>query len=300
MPVRGGSLIAVAIAVGALLGVTGCSGSKQQALELPQKNRAEWVMPLDDYIPQFWHMVDYAESLAVTSCMADAGYEWKVPWQDQNGGRRVTMNATQRKLFNPNLAHERGYHSAPNDDPSFSAWRAFVEQTSTISEAEHDTLYSCTDSVHKKVLPEWPGSAQLPSTLEEGAYEAALQDPGVLKAARIWRQCMLPQGVSDLPASPDTMPSPSLRKQFGLDATTNDDSDLNSPSVTPEEITLAVADASCRESSGWAAKLYNAEWDRDVATISENADALAGIRRQVVEYRKKVFAVIADHAPAAP
>lgn len=298
---RSNCLIAAVVGLGVLVGATGCSGSNQHAPELPQKNRAEWVMPLDDYIPQFWHMADYAENLAITPCMNDAGYEWKVPWQDQNGGHRVSMNATMRKLFNLKQARDWGYHEGTRNDPSYPAWLEFLRATNALSQAGGDKIMSCTDAVRKTVLPDLPGSTQLASSLEQAAFEAGLQDPGVVKAAAAWRKCMLPQGVSDLPADPNNMPSPSLRKKFGLDQIVTDDSVwINGPTVTPEEIALAVADATCRESSGWAAKLYDAEWNRNVTTITENADTLAGIRRQIDEYRKKVFAVIAAHAPAAP
>lgn len=283
-----------------LVGVAGCSGPDQQGQQLPKKDRAEWVMPLDDYIPDYWHLVDYAENLAVVPCMSEAGYDWKVPWQDPDGGNGPSMNASERKLFNPSLAQDWGYHQAPRDDPSLPAWRAFVRETSAISQEEHDTLYSCLDTVRKKKLPALPGSAQLPSSLEQAAYEAALQDKTVVKAAAKWHACMLPQGVADLPDSPEDMPSPSLRKQFSLDTVITDDSDLAGPKVSPEEIKLASADAECRESSGWAAKLYDSEWRRHLTAVKENADALAVIKQQIAKYKTEVLDVISANAPSAP
>lgn len=256
-------------------------------------------MPLDDYIPDYWHLVDYAQDLAMKPCMTSAGYQWDVPWQDVDGGNGPSMNAAQRKLFNPELAKQWGYHEAPKDDPSAPAWRIFATQASSLTQAEHDKLYSCLDEVRKKELPDLPASIQLPNSLEQAAYEAALQASPTLKAAEKWEECMQPAGVSDLPGSPDQMPSQSLRTQFGLNDVNTDPTDF-APKVSTAELRIAQADAQCREESGWAKAVYNAEWERQVATLSQNADSLSAIKRQITSYHKKVLKVVNAHAPVKP
>ena len=209
------------------------------------------------------------------------------------------MNATLRKLFNVPLAEKWGYHQAPKDDPSFPAWREFMRKTDAMSEADNKVVFRCLDQVRKKQLPLLPGSSQLASALEQAAYDAALQDPAVLKAGKRWHECMRPQGVADLPPDPRGMPSPSVTKRFALDVIT-EESILQGPKVSAEEIALATADAECQESSGYAQKLYDAEWKRHVTAIEENSDTLKSIKKQIADYHAKVLKVIAEHAPAAP
>ena len=132
-----------------------------------------------------------------------------------------------------------------------------MRKTDAMSEADNKVVFRCLDQVRKKQLPLLPGSSQLASALEQAAYDAALQDPAVLKAGKRWHECMRPQGVADLPPDPRGMPSPSVTKRFALDVIT-EESILQGPKVSAEEIALATADAECQESSGYAQKLYDA------------------------------------------
>ena len=60
-----------------------------------------------------------------------------------------------------------------------------------------------------------------------------------------------------------------------------------------------MADAGCRESSGYAAAAYQAEWDEQLTLLNKNADALERYDRRVQEMNRKAEKVIADYTPSS-
>lgn len=262
------------------------------SLGLPQKNEAQWVMPLDQYMLGDTRSVDYAQNLLVEPCMKKAGFSWSVPWRDTTATDGPSWNAVDVKLFNVDLATKWGYHLAPTADPSWASWRAFAESKVTLAEPEEQALIACVASA-RKTLPVLPGSAQLANGYEAASFTGAKTDPTVIAAEKRWAKCMLPQGVSDLPRSPEDMPSPSLTAKFTIRLETS----AVVPNVSTGEISVATADAKCRVSSGYQTAFYNAEWNRQAVSLQGNADALQRARDEIAANAAATAKIIALHAP---
>lgn len=289
------ALLAAGSSIALLAALAGCSSNAGDAAEanLPEKNMTTWVMPLDQYIPADTHAADYAENLLVSPCMTKAGFSWNVPWQDMKASSTTSLNTVGRSVFSEGLARQWGYHLAPSADSSLAAWKQFTQAHVDLSTAEESALTSCLKSARKD-LPRLPGSAQIASGLGETAFQAALEEKTVKTAAAKWRSCMLPQGVSDLPDTPSKMPSNSVALEFGL----NGDVSAAAPAVSDAERKLAIADAQCRDSSGYRTAVYDAEWSQQVKLLKDNADELGRVKAAIKKNKSAVDAVIASHASA--
>lgn len=68
---------------------------------------------------------------------------------------------------------------------------------------------------------------------------------------------MAPQGIADLPEEPQI--AQSVATKFGLGQPDADDTATDT-NVSAEEIKLAVADAKCREQSGYEQLVYDLQW----------------------------------------
>jgi len=274
--------------------VTGCTATAAEPTNLPEKNIAEWVTPLDQYIPQNASNANYAEQLLVGKCIEKAGLSWAVPWRDIHADNGPSWNSVERRLFNSDLAAKYGYHNGPAVDESLPAWQAFVASKQSMSSAEEAAIGKCVPEARKTLPLLSPTAAQKALDLIQVSYDAAFQDDDVVAAASKWRTCMEPQGIADLPDSPRKMPSDSLVSRFSLDLGDR----VGTTSVDPKEVAIATADAACRDSSGFAKALYDAEWDRDVAALRDNADELARAEKEIKANETAVLDVISSNAPA--
>jgi hypothetical protein len=291
-------VLAGATLIAASLALTGCSaGSTHTAAtavpNLPQKNIDQWVLPLDNYIVGDTKASDYAGNLLVAPCVEKAGYSWNQPYRDITAGNGASFNSVGRRLFNPSIAEKWGYHFAPSPDTTLAAANAFNASANAISPAEQTVVTKCIVQ-SRKTLPILSGSALIGANYASEAYDAAVSDSAVKAAASKWRACMVPAGISDIPATPEDFPSASVTSRFGLGRLVLSNTP---PDVTPAEIKLATFDANCEESSGYLPALYKTEWDHQVTLMSKNADALDRAKTQLDTYNAKVQKVISTHAP---
>lgn len=261
----------------------GCASGDDEELPLPDKNIDQWVMPLDPFAFGDSTLTDFAQALLVKPCMEAGGFAYDVPWVDINAAPPATRSVTMRRLFNGSIASEWGYHEAPSNQPN-AAQSGELNSTELTSDAQA-RLMSCLGEARKTVTAP-DGVDQLPTSLSSAAWDATMADSAVLGAAERWRACMAPQGISDLPALPLDMPSPSLAEKFGLGG-----ADVSS-SASAEEIAVATADAACQESSGFHKTLYDTEWDKEVAALRDNADALVRAKKSNDERRAAALQVI--------
>lgn len=219
----------LSVSIAAALTLSGCSAATHQTqkLPLPDKNRAAWTMPLDQYVytTDFALGSDYAENLLVSPCMERKGYSFPVPFLNLDALHGPSFNDVGARLFNLELAQQYGYHVAPNPDPGAQEWRHIIATSPRMSDAEFAVFTECLADARKQVhlLPQ---SAQAASTYSNDAMSRATTDSGVVAAARAWKKCMRPTGISDLPDTPREMPSASLSRQFGLNT---DGARLRSP-----------------------------------------------------------------------
>jgi hypothetical protein len=297
------STVVSALAVASIVALTACSSTtnarSSAAAEaaivsnpVPTENANAGAMPLDQYIPTQIYAADYAENLLVEPCMNKAGYAWNVPWQDLMKDHTPSLNAAGVNDFSETLAEQWGYHFAPVDDPSNATWHAFAQSELTLSDAKEAALTACVSSA-RKVLPRLSVSAQVGAQLSAQADDAAEQDPSVKKADGRWVTCMLPEGITDLPADPQDMPSASLTARFSI----TQDVSTTVPIVSSAERAVAVADAKCRASSGYDSTLNDDEWNRQTQLLARNADELQRARDAMTANQAAVEKVIAEDGP---
>ena len=284
--------ILLVVAFTLLVSLSGCAIGKAISTPLPAKNIERWVNPLDSYVPMKSVASDYAEVLLNAKCMTAAGYDWQVPWRDLKGDNGPSWNSVDRRLFNVSLASKYGYHDGPPERSSTNPeWEAFAHKK--ISPAEDAALTRCIEHDRKR-LPTLDGAtANLAMGYIGAAIDNAIQDGGVLTAMKKWKACMTPVGIVDLPDSPLRMPTESIRTRFGIDLSES----ASTGTASAEEITIAVADAACQDSSGFSKAFYNAEWDASVVLYKENADALAVAREAIEQHDAAVEAIIDANMP---
>ncbi|MGN6428930.1 MAG: hypothetical protein ACTHMF_19105 [Leifsonia sp.] len=275
--------------------LAGCSSAadRKPTLPLPSKNLAAWTMPLDQYVytTDFALSSDYAENLLISPCMEKNGYSFPVPFLNLDALHGPSFNDAGARLFNLELAQQYGYHVAPNPDPGAQQWREIRATSPKMSDAEFAVFSQCLKDARTQVhlLPQ---SAQAASSYANDAMSRASTDADVVAAAKAWRECMRPVGVSDLPASPLDMPSAGLSQRYGLNA------DGGSDKITQDELRVATADAQCQDDTGYRQKLYDATWSNQVEALRDNADDLKRSYDAIRKHRAEVAAVIAEHGPA--
>lgn len=264
-------------------------------------NRELWVLPLDEYAEADGRIDNYAEQLLVRPCLAKAGYEWPVPWQDVSEPLPETMSTSGRKLFDERLAREWGYRNAFRDSASARAWAAFQSQTSALNrDADFNAAMSACIATVREDRPLLLDEQYFAHGLVVRAAQEAATTPDVVAAAADWRECMLPLGIPSLPDSPQEMPTQQLSDQFGLPQGIDQTSAEEGSKPTAEEVTVAVADATCMESSGYSEALYDAEWALQEELISENRATLDRNRATLEARHRETLSLIAENAPPAP
>lgn len=276
--------------------LSGCGGTVEQSVDVPENPPVGGIqtysLPLDDFIYSRVSRTigEYAESLLVEVCMNSRGYEWPIARRDvETLELSPVRSESGRRLFSIEIAESFGYHEPETLPPDVVAADRALATLITTPDMEA-AIETCIVDEARTELPIPGTEIQQGAILANQALQSAFGDPAVVEAARLWRECMAPMGVSDLPAAPDgedAMPSPSLQLKFGL-------GDPDSvPSV--DEIELATADASCRESSGYAQALYDAEWRLQRDALLENADTLTSHRAEIERYVSEARRVINEY-----
>ncbi len=95
---------------------------------------------------------------------------------------------------------------------------------------------------------------------------------------------MSPQAIPDLPKIPDAMPAESMRPMI-------DSSDRPSQ----REIAVAIADADCREITGYSRVYYRTEWAMQITALRNNYAHLSALPEKVKALEVKIDEVLAAH-----
>ncbi len=262
-----------------VLAITACASESSSDLDLPPKNEARWVTPMDAYLPspEAQESAYYASLLVETHCLTNAGYPETVPFRDPaRSWRSKTLNAAGVRLFTVEIASEFGYHEAPTELGNRAEWKRFLY--GALSPGADAALQSCRDDPSEAV----PDVDRIHNELvgfAMAADERAQQSKEVKAAAAAWRECMAPLGVADLPDAPWDMPSPTQYAEFGLEG----DGGHNTDHASPEEIAVAVDDATCQKSTGFSNAYYEAVWAEEVKLLREN---LPAFERGRAEWKK--------------
>lgn len=261
---------------------SGCTSSSGQSspgvkVKAPafRADIATWNLPLDAYLVTD-AQEGYAQALLYSACMRPTGAE--IPAIDPGDYLPPNKNKEGYKLFSVAIAQKWGYHNGPAKRLPTPAPKL------TAAAQAHDA--TCNTQAQNEVSN--PAS-QFVQGLGVAAYETAIHAGDVTAAAAAWHECMLPQGVPDLPATPFDMPTERLAEQFGLAAPpANQNPDVIVPptTATPDEIRLATSDAQCRDSSHFTATLYDDQVQIQLELIKRNEQKLQQ-------------ALAAEHAEAA-
>lgn len=281
--------------------LVGCTDSEARSgaapTEPPSKADIDkWVMPLDTYIEFSPELHDYVEGLLVGECLIEAGYEWPVPGRAPDFSWPANYNEVGHRLFDVGIAERFGYHDAPATDPQWVlAQESFVLYTQSYAPSPDfsDTYDGCLRSAQAEhTSPRFADDYNTVASLKNDAYEAAKSDPRVVATLDDWSECVagvLP-GVSD-PLS--VLSDQSRAEKFGLWGDTR----TQVPSL--DERTVAVKDAECQVSSGYAAAFYGAQWDREFEASKLNEVELARIKSDGAEHARHLIDLFTQYAPPA-
>lgn len=263
--------------------------SLDPSIQLPPQNQDLWVLPIDLYVPSLAQSrkETYATVLLVQDCLAETGMNVPIPRPNlEDGGDRGV-----RELLTPEVAAEYGYRSPSwmaSMDTS-DAWVAFLRRP--VSDGYRAAEQRCYDSIE---APSFSGDMlNYALSFSNAAFMGAMRDEEVLKAGAGWNQCMSGSGIEDLPDTPDGMPTTSIFTRFGLGQSPDAGQEI---AISAEERTTAVADATCRQTTGYAAMLYQANWDRQVRLLAENSTALQDMGAKIAEIDAALNKVVAEHA----
>jgi hypothetical protein len=282
--------------------LAGCAtGDTQHAdLDLPAKNQSEWRLPLDQYLPPLIDVEYDAQQVFVHKCMAEAGHGWVVRLDPAGTTTGESWNAAGRKLFSVELAETNGYGNSGQIARSPEAEQARLDGENSrrvVAEQAPEVAESCFDQ-STTVLDDEPSWQvyDLAMEIAGGASGDAQESPEVKEAASRWRECMADAGLPDLPAVPEEMPPASVDDGGGsaIDAPYSVGDEFD---VSTEERRVAVADATCQDSSGYASALYDAEWEAQAEAMESHADDLVRYGEQLEEQRARAESYLAENAP---
>lgn len=293
-----GNRIWVAIACMCILTLTGCSGQESGAesghssggemysSEVVQ-DRLRWALPSDTYSAPPFSLRYYAVGLEASACIEETGYPFVVRRYDINAPLPVTNNAVGRKLFDEKIAGEYGYHEQMNPRINWADQKASRELTFSLSDEAWDMIGNCLTEAEVRLGID-------PEAVTYGGFpidDVASVD-SVREATGRWLECMAPLGIADLAPGDDpySMPTGSLTNKWGLN---QDVPEWELDPATVDEIEVAVADAKCRESSGWAEARYQAEWSAEEEFLEKHRKEFEAMRAQYEIQEKNFLAVIA-------
>jgi hypothetical protein len=296
-------LSTVLVIIGTSLSLAACAEDPvDDSVVLAEMDRASWSLPLDPYQRPLVDVIASAQDVFIQDCMRSSGIRWEVAPTEREAAVGESWNLVGRKLFSVELASEYGYGNSSQIARSVAVQRASSEAESanrSLPESAHAVFDQClADS--REMTNEAAGrdSYELAEQLAGVAYGDAKADDDVEEAASRWRGCLTEAGVPDLPRSPDQMPPDSIA---GLRASNVDGGDASGEDelVPAEEIRVAVADAACRESVGYASALYEAEWRAQSEALAARADDLSRYKQQIDGERARAEAYLTDHTADA-
>lgn len=283
--------------VGMLVWTTGCAAPANEVVENESvQNESQWTMPLDEFKIFNPTLSNYAEQLLIAKCLEVQGYEWPVPWQDTEFPLPETTNRTAMRIFNTEIAKRFGYHHAPPpnlaDAVAWSEFSAFANSYSP-DEGFRTRFLACgEDARHEQTLDGADGLNYIAS-LEIQAQDQIASNEAIREATLKWKSCLSEFVSFDLPNDPwSEMPTSEMAEKYsiyGPNATRE---------ASAEEISIAMADADCRVTSGYSSARYQAEWDAQLLLVKANRDKLDRIRNDAVAHTAELKNVIAENAPS--
>ncbi|MBS1908216.1 MAG: hypothetical protein JST33_17010 [Actinobacteria bacterium] len=294
--------------------------------DLPEKDIAHWVMPLDEYsAASLVHLVNYAENRRMETCLSKEGFSWPIPVEptDDTSYLVFPRNMSAFPALTVDIAKQYGYTAlyipGPTPDPRTSVkLNRIAESTPGLD----TTLLACRDESRKTFDGGKAGDIfnTVGMWFDQGTKQVP-QDPAVKKASASWKKCITAAGYDVSTSAPvgdgEWMPThklgielgfyappPSMRPQpaegpirtYG-DTEVDPDADTSPRKPTPAEIDLAVADATCRDSSGWTNAYYAGQWNAEVVVVQNHSDQLKTMKTDIAALYAQARQIVAENPP---
>lgn len=288
--------VAVALVVAAVVAVGIPANAAWTVPTLPPRDRAAWTMPLDQYVGVGDVALSYAQELMIESCRASEGGDRStVPWRDVAAATAASERQPIR-AFDLTDARERGYHVPSTVDAGDPAWRDFLLRP--VDAAESAARDRCVDRLtaeHPELVSGSLGTGtgtvtDIAIRLSNAAFAEAREDDAVRATVPAWRACVEAAGTEgfELPATPAGMPTEQMAAAFASSDPTT--------AVSPAERDLAVADATCRDRSGYLDALYDAEWEEQLTVPHDYGERLAQVDTGAVAAAKETVARVLERS----
>lgn len=258
-------------------------------------DQKHWALPTDPYnVLSLSDFEAHAYELRHIACMRGYGVDELSPRWDVSAPDPETLaNNGSSILFNEELAAKYGYRQAP-DPGDLLEDEILAAGDHWILESQSDRFHEVYELCHDEIQEEFSKSSHVEGDEESasiiGQFDKLAVDltsEPLASAALLWRTCMAPQGIADLPDHPwrpGTLPE-SLHDRWDW---------RPAGAATEDEIAVATADATCRRSSGWFDALYEAEWNLHAAFVEEHRDELEALRRKRDEDEARYRSIIAE------
>lgn len=254
------------------------------------KNISMWALPLDEFVPKFGNVDNYAEQVLLAGCLDEAGMEWPVPWQDVEEPASPVFNPVGRRLFNLEIANKYGFRTNLAPSKSTQLWEEFLGYKPT-EPGFQPAFDACLADIREEHAVLDTADTVLVSGLIAQIQEESFLSPEGQDAADRWRSCMQPQGLGELPENPNNFPSFELQEELGAIPP------VKTVEPSARELEVAVAHATCLDSSGFSAAMYEMEWTLQATAIERDRANLDRVRDAVQDREAEVREIIAANAP---
>lgn len=291
--------------------------------DLPEKDIAHWVMPMDQFtVPALDHLSNYALNRQMETCMTGEGFTWPIPIEPTDDASYLAYpkNPSSFPALTVEIAKQFGYRAnyipgvwLPDGRQTFTK----LNRIAASSPGFEPVFQACLDASRKifddtKVMDIY----NTQNMWHNEATKDVFDDPAAQKAGAAWKQCLANAGYDVDISAPITengaMPTQKLGEEIGLYmprpttppradggtyGDTEADPDAERPAPTSAEIGLAVADATCRDSSGWTKAIYDALWNADLLMIRNHGDQLKRMKTELDAMSVQARQIVTDNPP---
>jgi hypothetical protein len=321
-------IAAIATTVAVLsLGLAGCSSATPGTMpELPKQDISRWVMPLDAFSsPLRDSLPTYAEDRWMETCLGKEGINWPILAQptDETSAMVPPANMSGFPILTAEVAKQYGYSASryPGRDQAHPDQSDKLNAIARATPGFDPLFGSCLKEIRKRLdTISVTDSMNRITMWQDEAMNAAYAEPSVKNAGAAWKKCLVAAGypitlsapVGDgewmptqalgvslgfFPAPPSTVAPVPQEGSIGARGDVSGGGSSGPAPLTSAEVQLAVADATCRESSGWTAAMYQAMWTAEVDQVKQHADDLVRTKTQLDALLKESLAVIAENPP---
>ncbi|WP_344244266.1 hypothetical protein [Actinocorallia libanotica] len=229
----------------------------------PAEEHAAFLLPLDPYVLDESGLIRVLDATDVVAerCAKQAGVEWPAVDRPDRG---PSPNRRRYGVAETLIARMYGYHPPP--DPA-------LEETTSRSErrlkeldgGEREKILGpggCLEKARSEVNGGLGPLEDQPSeSIDQISFAESKSDPKVAGALQEWTSCIISHGYS-----------------FKDPLTAASDSRWNSPTASPEEKKIALADVDCKKKSDLVRVWSSAEAKIQTRLINENRDRLGPLR----------------------